>query len=197
MFLITLSIAVFNTAVQGQPLYDEMSDPCKEKRNTYEMYKEHVLSLQLVINKLQEKYCNVTACPDDWISFENNCYLFSETKTTFEAAKDICNKARAYILEDLSPWEMLLTKAKGFTHMWIGATDIRQEGVYVYESTGSRVTNGDWFKGQPGGGRDENCVVASKDNNWQWHDFPCNDRFHYVCKKTIASARKLLHLHGN
>ncbi|XP_062579360.1 perlucin-like protein, partial [Saccostrea cucullata] len=184
MFLKIFSIAVINTAVQGQPLYDEMSDPCKDHRKSYEIYKEHLLSLQLENKKLQEKRCKVKACPDNWICFENICYLFSEAKTTFDAAKVICNRAGAYILEDQTPWERSLTKAKGYTHMWIGATDILKEGVYVYESTGSIVTNGDWVKGQPGGGRNENCVAALKSSNWQWHDYSCDHEFDYVCKKS-------------
>ncbi|XP_062610695.1 perlucin-like [Saccostrea cucullata] len=132
MFLLTLSIAVFNTAVQGQPLYDEMSDPCKNHRKSYEIYKEHVLSLQLEKKKSQEKCCNV----------------------------------------------------KGYEYMWIGATYAHQEGVYVYKATRSRVYYGDWDGGQPDGGRYENCAVAYLYSNWRWHDYSCNKRFHYVCKKT-------------
>ncbi|XP_061190030.1 perlucin-like protein [Saccostrea echinata] len=146
-------------------------------------------SLQQQIHSQQEKLQNCLACPDVWIPLENNCYLFSNTSATFGAAKEICNRAGAYILEDQSPREKSLTKTKGYDKMWIGVTDNRQEGVFVYESTGTRVNNGDWVKGQPGGGRNENCAVAYKDSNWQWHDYPCNHKFDYVCKKTKGTFK--------
>ncbi|XP_061192839.1 perlucin-like protein [Saccostrea echinata] len=206
MFLITIAIYFFNTA-QGQPIYDGMSFPfrCKEQQNAYNIYKERNQALQLEltllqerhgnlidqgqslqqqINNLQEKLQNCTACPDVWIPLENNCYLFSNASATFDAAKDICNRAGAYILEDQSPREKSLTKTNGTNRMWIGATDNRQEGVYVYESTGSRVNNSDWVTGQPNGGRNESCAVAYKEENWQLHDYPCNYKFDYVCKKS-------------
>ncbi|XP_062579363.1 C-type lectin domain family 4 member M-like, partial [Saccostrea cucullata] len=151
--------------------------------------KEQLLQKQM--NSQQEKLQNCKGCPDVWVPLENNCYLFSNATATFSEAQRVCARDSAYILEDLSPEEKSFTKSRASTTMWIGATDKLQEGVYVYESTGSIVTDGPWWVGEPGGGRDENCVVAQKMNNWRWDDYPCHFKFHYVCKKTITSTRKL------
>ncbi|XP_062589426.1 lectin BRA-2-like [Saccostrea cucullata] len=185
---------------QQHSLQHQLNFQEKEKKWT-----EQQLSLRLQVSNLQEKYDNIseenqvlkeelsglqeklgnlTGCPDYWFPLENNCYLFSNATATFSEAQHVCARDSAYILEDLSPEEKSFTKSRVFTFMWIGVTDNLKEGVYVYESTGSRVTNGDWVKGQPQGGRNENCAVALKDSNWQWHDYPCSHKFDYVCKKS-------------
>lgn len=70
----------------------------------------------------------------------------------------------------------------GYTHVWIGLTDVVDEGQYVYPSNGLRPRYSNWLKTEPSGGRGENCACLHTEQRL-WNDYPCSSRMSYVCKK--------------
>ena len=66
--------------------------------------------------------------------------------------------------------------------MWIGYTDLRKEGEYVYASSGATPSYFNWLKGQPHAGDNENCAAVDI-SQLKWHDYPCARKMYYICKK--------------
>lgn len=66
--------------------------------------------------------------------------------------------------------------------MWIGLTDVVDEGQYVYTSDDVKPRYSNWYKTEPGGGRGENCACLDTEQR-KWNDYPCSSKMSYVCKK--------------
>lgn len=77
---------------------------------------------------------------------------------------------------------------KDYTNLWIGLTDLVDEGEYVYSSSGLKPFYSNWEKSQPDGGVEENedCAALHTPQR-KWHDYPCSDNHSYVCKKTCKT----------
>ena len=56
--------------------------------------------------------------------------------------------------------------------LFMGLNDIVQEAIYVWESTQQLMTYENWYIGDPGNTRTENCVVMRRLNG-AWVDYPC------------------------
>lgn len=71
-----------------------------------------------------------------------------------------------------------------YTNLWIGLTDLVDEGQYVYSSSGLKPFYSNWEKSQPDGGVEDNedCAALHTPQR-KWHDYPCSDNHSYVCKK--------------
>lgn len=69
-----------------------------------------------------------------------------------------------------------------YKRVWIGPTDVVDEGQYVYPSSGLRPLYSNWDNGQPAGNTTENCV-ALPTTGQKWHDYPCSYNMSYICKK--------------
>ncbi|XP_048749806.2 CD209 antigen-like [Ostrea edulis] len=130
------------------------------------------------------------ACEKGWYQFEDNCYQFSNSSLTFNAAVTMCNSASkgAILLEIRSPeeenWIRLQMQRQGWKTTWIGITDSLDEGTFVFASSGNKIQNvhADWGRGEPGGGTGENCgLLLLKTKGW--HDYPCSSKYRSICKK--------------
>ncbi|XP_062597078.1 C-type lectin domain family 3 member A-like isoform X2 [Saccostrea cucullata] len=143
-------------------------------------------------DKLKEQQNLLNQLSGEWIHLETKSYLFSNNALTFHKAVSSCKNIGGNLLENIDvkdriAIELELVK-RDYNFTWIGVTDILQEGVFVYESNGSKVEVGNWADGQPGvQGRKENCVVAQKADNWKWHDIRCNYYYPYLCQKSRIS----------
>lgn len=71
----------------------------------------------------------------------------------------------------------------GYSLVWIGLTDVVDDGQYVFPSSGLTSRYSNWDKGEPGGGTIENCVGLQTKGR-KWHDYLCTNKFSYACKKT-------------
>ena len=54
---------------------------------------------------------------------------------------------------------------------WMGANDVGREGFYVWLD-GSKVVPY-WKRGEPNGGKNENCIHWFKEYNYGWNDASC------------------------
>ncbi|XP_062595582.1 lectin-like [Saccostrea cucullata] len=69
------------------------------------------------------------------------------------------------------------------SQIWLGASDIQQEGKFISVSKAESLHYSHWVREQPDnqGGR-EHCMtywVSPKGMN----DAPCDNKYNYVCKK--------------
>jgi len=78
----------------------------------------------------------------------------------------------------------IFTSAGIVDNIWIGLTDIEEEGVYVWENSGEVASYFDWFSGQPDGAAlpEDDCVVMSYNDNYLWYDAPCDTLYRPFCE---------------
>ncbi|XP_061190032.1 perlucin-like protein [Saccostrea echinata] len=124
----------------------------------------------------------LSTCKEGWIQIENYCYFISLKRVSFQNALKLCKDENARLTEHqnvrMERLVGLQLNTNGNVGIWIGVTDIQQEGVFVYISDGSRLNNNDnWAEGQPDRGTKYNCVLARKENNWKWYTYPCDQTF--------------------
>ena len=129
------------------------------------------------------------------------CYFFQQTYMTHTEAAQNCKHRKGVLFEprtksenDLihhAAEEMLsLTWFEGYgDRIHIGINDLKEEGEFVYESSGLPISfenwsfwdgSGDWSFWEGSGGREENCVMMRKDYS-VWYDVPCDYLGKSVC----------------
>ena len=73
----------------------------------------------------------------------------------------------------------------GFSKMWIGASDLYNEGHFNW-TDGSPFTYQRWISGEPSGhhrGRKEDCAVITAHPHWaKWKDEYCLHHLPFICK---------------
>ncbi|XP_052702222.1 perlucin-like protein [Crassostrea angulata] len=127
-------------------------------------------------------------CDNGWIPYENHCYWCSPNPDNFHNAVVNCSGKGSILIEikDAAEekWVLLQSLIRNYTNLWIGLTDLVEEGQYVYSSSGLKPSYSNWEKSQPDGGveESEDCAALHTTQR-KWHDYPCSDNHSYVCKK--------------
>ena len=134
-------------------------------------------------------------CLEGWTKLSTGCYLFEPRPSTFREAKSFCQRSGGYLAEINSKqefaalesaWQNLssnLTCQSVSPAWWIGLTDRKIEGVWVWDYSGTKPTFLAWSEGQPNnqGGKTpgEDCTVANFEpskRTFKWFDIPCSMR---------------------
>ncbi|XP_067828972.1 CD209 antigen-like protein C isoform X2 [Heptranchias perlo] len=139
--------------------------------------------LRTEISQLKENlYC--FQCPDQWSRFEQNCYYFSSSETTWDEAQKSCTSMDANLLVINSAEEQVYLQGNLNDNHWIGLSDSVEEGNWSWVDGTDYASNVKfWESGQPNSNGDEGCVVAAA--NAAWHDWPCSSRHSSICKKPV------------
>ena len=74
--------------------------------------------------------------------------------------------------------------SRRFDSIHVGINDLKEEGEFVYESSGLPISFENWSFWQGSGGREENCVIIRKGNP-KWIDGLCDYRGPSVCHVPI------------
>ncbi|XP_054059621.1 brevican core protein-like [Rissa tridactyla] len=132
-------------------------------------------------------------CPKNWIQYRGSCYGYFNTRMTWAEAEEECNRygpmghlasihseGASMVLARYVDKEM-----KG-VNTWIGLQDEEHtrrwkwsdDSTYNYES---------WAPGQPNNLWDrEDCVVLDAYSGFKlWHDYPCDDKFPFLCRHQL------------
>ncbi|XP_078584717.1 uncharacterized protein LOC144866897 [Branchiostoma floridae x Branchiostoma japonicum] len=131
-------------------------------------------------------------CLKGYVRFNRACYklflaLFSEPKT-YDQARQRCasdggllamprdSQTNSFIveLEDLSRYE----------EIWIGLTDVANEGQWVFEDGQTLESTGFslWGPGQPRNLHDEDDCAATRLPTSTWHDEHCSTTMGFICQ---------------
>ncbi|XP_052682622.1 ADP-ribosylation factor 5-like isoform X2 [Crassostrea angulata] len=129
---------------------------------------------------------DIEACPNGWITYNQNCYLVLTIQATWGAASSYCQAFRAKLAEPRTVQEAhflsVMTYPVGGIY-WIGVTDIAVEGDWIFASDSSYVNSSYWHSTEPSGKPLENCVVMRDTFMGYWDDVLCSTEAGFVCEK--------------
>ncbi|XP_062612325.1 perlucin-like protein [Saccostrea cucullata] len=132
-------------------------------------------------------------CPNHWIRYSNNCYLFV-TRYPMEwiDAMTFCKAYGAKLAEIKSSSVNYFLKhearrlTRGSGRYWLGAIDIFSEGVWKWTSSNTRVYYSNWGRGEPNnvGSKGEHCAQLFSSHKFAWNDGRCHERHNFICQKS-------------
>ncbi|XP_041362143.1 alpha-N-acetylgalactosamine-specific lectin-like [Gigantopelta aegis] len=107
-------------------------------------------------------------------------------KKPIEEARKICQDSGAMLIvsdtdEKNTAVSEYVRKTLGTTSYFIGLTDERTEGMYIWEN-GNVLTFSKWSYSQPDNKKNRDCVMATPSS---WISFICNSPRAFVCEKQI------------
>ncbi|XP_048239314.1 perlucin-like [Haliotis rufescens] len=130
-------------------------------------------------------------CPLGFINLGPTCYLFSHSRDTYADANSFCLFFGSHLADITSKNEddlirsHLLRHGKG-TDFYIGATDLRSEGIWTWEHPLRKVegyTN--WQPGEPSNSAGkEHCMAMDLGIGYRWNDRPCKQELPFICEKS-------------
>ena len=132
------------------------------------------------------KLFSVSVCEAPWVAFESSCYLFPGSTETWSDAVDACAKEGASLVSIKSQAEQDFVEENMKSRSWLGMSDAKEEGHWVWLADGTDVTYTHWDAGEPNGGTSENYGMI-----WEtvgtWNDCAPGEAYfeklYYICKK--------------
>lgn len=166
-----------------------LDDTISTDENTYKEIRK--------LNKSNELISKKVDCHDSFgYAYGSSCYhVEKETMLTWKQAYKRCLEDGAYLAEIDSEEEntFLIKLATSLTPkdqlygVWIGGSDLENEGIWVWQTSRRRIyRNYKNFKGnQPDGRTLENCLHLIRKYDWYWNDYVCERRLSYICEREL------------
>ncbi|KAM9171943.1 C-type lectin LmsL-like [Pangshura tecta] len=132
------------------------------------------------------------SCPRGWLPFQGYCYGYFFQEKTWMAAEAECQHhwqgAHLVSIQSTGENNMMSYYIKRYhrknSPVWIGLWDLEANQGWRWVDK-SLVSFSTWDKRQPDNRvGNEHCVVLDHRTGFQkWHDYPCTDRFSFICKR--------------
>ncbi|XP_038831818.1 asialoglycoprotein receptor 1-like [Salvelinus namaycush] len=156
-----------------------------------------------------QKRCNTSQlCSPGWEFHNGSCYYFSKDKLTWEQSQYACihDGGHLVIIESRQEQEFIIEKIVRSTDLgnspWIGLTDKKQEGVWVWmdnttlddsikfwdpntETFSTRPEPNDWDPGEDCARMGQRC----SSRNRCWFDFACDQPCRRICESRAVCER--------
>eukprot|EP00105_Crassostrea_gigas_P040599 XP_019924747.1 PREDICTED: perlucin-like protein [Crassostrea gigas] len=124
----------------------------------------------------------------EWNFFMNSEYLLGLKAATWNNAQLDCSVKGAKLVEIESPEEdvYIRTLAHNLTeNVWLGGTDVAEEGKWVWQSTGTIFSYSAWYVKQPNNYQNQDCLCLFRPFGINWNDISCADRYQYICEREL------------
>ncbi|XP_041533653.1 CD209 antigen-like protein C [Microtus oregoni] len=128
-------------------------------------------------------------CPWDWTFFQENCYFFSTFKQTWMESVTACQEvgAQLVVIKNDKEQNFLQRMSEKKGHAWMGLSDIRKEGKWVWMDGSPLQWSKYWSPKEPNNMGDEDCANFS-DNGW--NDSLCLTEQFWICKKPASPCSR-------
>ena len=174
--VLCLAVAMANTQPKAFP-----GDECPQSR-------ELVKGMREIYELLRKVSAKQLACPHGFqpnYSLES-CYHFSQSKLSWNQAREKCLGMQGYLVEVESKEEddfimaTIATTRAGVSH-WLGGSDTLHEGDFRWSKSGLSFTYTHWYAGQPDNyGNKQHCAVLS--GGKAWDDIECDYNGFFICE---------------
>ncbi|XP_036418138.1 CD209 antigen-like protein A [Colossoma macropomum] len=185
-----LQTSCTNLTAEKDQLQTRLLDVRNERDQLKTSYASVTRQLQNQKDCLQN-FCNlVKAVQEGWTFFETSMYFISTENKSWSESKQDCRERGADLVIINSREEQNFTeKLRRGQKAWIGLTDSETERAWKWVD-GSALTTGFWGSGEPNSrAGDEDCVITGdkSDPVNNWADYPCINRFVWICEKSILN----------
>ncbi len=129
---------------------------------------------------------DATDCPCPINHHDGGTYLFCESASPWEEAREVCLSVGYDLVAiggpDENEWlhdtaALLTTRS-----WWTGLNDRDDEGTFTWVS-GEAVDWTNWDDGEPNDwGRGEDCMAIHSASNDEWNDLDCEDTERFICE---------------
>uniref|UniRef100_A0A8W8NZ14 C-type lectin domain-containing protein n=1 Tax=Magallana gigas TaxID=29159 RepID=A0A8W8NZ14_MAGGI len=117
----------------------------------------------------------------------NSQYWVGKDLATWHGAEVICSNIGANLVEIESPEEEDFIQSLVFNlteSVWLGATDIAEEGTWLSAEKNTTLTYENWYPGQPNNNDgNQNCLSLYEPFNHTWCDEDCSELYQYICER--------------
>ncbi|BFZ08881.1 hypothetical protein BsWGS_11919 [Bradybaena similaris] len=130
--------------------------------------------------------CQPECCFDDWIDHDGYCFGYGGSAVSWGEAHAIC-QSQGYTLAEASNYRFnkffaWLATNKSANCVWLGGSDIFQEGYWEWSSSHQNFKFTDWRNREPNNGKnDEDCLYIERPFNRGWNDGNCNNKCSFIC----------------
>jgi len=115
-----------------------------------------------------------------------SCYLLSDSVSTWQAARELCQAWGGDLVEIGSAEENATLRERSDDDAWLGATDQDSEGIFRWAGGGTLDYTA-WAAGQPDNYLGENCVELRALDD-AWNDVPCTSDKRALCERPLPDA---------
>uniref|UniRef100_A0A8C8W3S1 C-type lectin domain-containing protein n=1 Tax=Peromyscus maniculatus bairdii TaxID=230844 RepID=A0A8C8W3S1_PERMB len=128
-------------------------------------------------------------CPWDWTLFQGNCYFFSTFQQNWKESLIACEEvgAQLVVIKSHEEQSFLQQTSKKIGYVWMGLSDMKQEGKWVWLDGSPLKWSQYWAPGEPNNVYDEDCADFS-DNGW--NDNTCSLEKFWICKKPASPCSR-------
>merc|ERR1711997_262685 len=171
---------------------------CPRMATAVKALKEEVVKLKASTLKDEVSQLKELFCPSPWTLLSTGCYLFDTTPRNWTDANQFCkgrfsklievetNEENDALVEEFirKDWNSLKLEP------WLGLTDLKDEGTFLWSSLGQEANYTNWQPGQPNNaGGSDHCVHY--DSAWNtWNDRPCDTKA-YAAYGYVAVCEKI------
>ena len=136
----------------------------------------------------------LSGCPPGWCVYGGSCYKLNLSNSSFSDAISFCKKTiNAYLVEIQSGNENSFVAGLFADDLWIGYSDQRQEGEWLWNTTGLVGNYTNWYVYPAGSNRFEpnnaygvqHCAMiwGSNPGRTSWDDKECWYQTRFVCER--------------
>ena len=136
------------------------------------------------------------SCPPGWLSGppDIGCLLLASDPTTWQGGLELCSAedSRLLQLQTVEQWQHVvevveeLAVTEGGRRWWTAASDLEQEGRWVYSGTGDEVPAFLWDEGRPlVDNTRENCLVLNYGSGYLGVDIVCTNYYYPLCQRMV------------
>jgi hypothetical protein len=116
----------------------------------------------------------------------NSCYLYSSTKKTWSAASSHClanSNGWLVTVNSQAENDYVSTFQTNGNEVWIGFSDLKIEGTFVWVNNAEKSTYTSWLPGNPDNWNNiEDCAEAGYLTVGKWNDEDCNALDSFICE---------------
>ena len=186
----TISTASSITTVQTTPTEPTTTEPTTIEPTTTEPTTTEPTTTEPTSTRTAGPlYLHQGHCDEGWSEFEGRCYIVVPIEwKTWDDASDYCKNKASFLIEIRTDGQLAFASRllpDFYAYYWVGATDKRHRGRFVYQHSGLEVPERFWRDGYPERKFHRTCVhmTLSFNQGLEFLNGDCDSIQHFVCEK--------------